>query len=277
MNLSHLIGVILAFVLILFGIVVSDTELGLAINIGAIARFINVQGILITVCGTFGALIGSFPFKFFAKVPKHLAIVMGQKKKNDPIFYINTLTELSQEARKKGLLALEDSVSNFKDDFLKESVMLIVDAMEPDKVRTQLETELDSIESRHAQAWAMYDKGASYAPAFGMLATVIGLINMLSNMNFADSGGAQKLTSDMAMSLITTFYGSMLANVLFMPIASQLRICHEEEMICKQIIIEGIISIQAGENPRHINEKLMGYLTRSQRQAIESSGGRSID
>ncbi len=105
-----------------------------------------------------------------------------------------------------------------------------------------------------------------------MLGTLIGLINMLANMNFEDEGGASKLATDMAVALVTTFYGSIMANVIFIPVAAQLRTAHAEEMLCKEIIIEGVASIQAGENPRHINEKLLTFLTQKERdKALASS------
>ncbi|MDL2232224.1 MotA/TolQ/ExbB proton channel family protein [Ruminococcaceae bacterium OttesenSCG-928-L11] len=262
MNLSFVIGLVLAFVLVLFGIVF-DTETSSLLfeNLG---NFEDPTSLLITVGGTIATIVASHPFSLLSKIPAHFGVIM--RKQQDPLHYINIMTDLSQEARKKGLLALEDSVSEFDDQFLKSSVMLIVDAMEPDKVREQLESELSNIEGRHAQAAGMYDKGAAIAPGFGMIGTLIGLINMLAQMNFEDEGGASKLAKNMAVALITTFYGSLLANAMFIPMANQLRLAHEQEMLCKEIIIEGIISIQAGENPRHIHEKLLSYLTQKQRE-----------
>ncbi len=264
MNLAFYIGVLLSFLFMIFGIVV-DLTAG-RINFGAIFNFVEVSSLLITVGGTMSALLASFPIKDMLKMPSHIPIILGRQK-NDPLYYIDIMTDLSQEARKKGLLALEDRVAEFEDPFLRDSVMLIVDAMEPDKVREQLDNELGSIEARHAQAWNIYDKGAALAPGFGMIGTLIGLINMLANMNFEEEGGAGKLAQNMAVALITTFYGSIMANVIFIPFGNQLRIAHDQEMLCKEIIIEGIISIQAGENPRHINEKLLSYLTRKQRES----------
>ncbi len=259
MNLAFIIGLIGAFAVTIWGIVDS----------GDLMAFYDFPSIVITIGGTIMSIIASFPFKELAKVPQHIPIILGiGKHKWDPIYYINTMTELSVEARRKGLLALEDRVAEFEDPFLRDSVMLIVDAMEPDKVRDQLDNELSNIEARHAQAWNIYDKGAALAPGFGMIGTLIGLINMLDQMNFEEEGGAQQLATNMAVALVTTFYGSMLSNVVFMPMGNQLRLRHQEEMLCKEIIIEGIISIQAGENPRHINEKLMSYLNRRLRDRI---------
>lgn len=262
MNLSFFIGLVMAILLMVFGIVFDKDTF--TISFPALLNFVDVPSLLITVGGTMAVLFGSFPTKDFIKIVQHMPIILGRNK-SDPIYYIDVMTDLSQEARKKGLLALEDRVAEFEDPFLRDSVMLIVDAMEPDKVRAQLDNELGAIESRHAAAWNIYDKGAALAPGFGMIGTLIGLVNMLANMNFEDEGGASKLATNMAVALITTFYGSVMANAIFIPAGNQLRVAHEDEMLCKEIIIEGIISIQAGENPRHINEKLMAYLTRRQR------------
>ncbi|MDR2932579.1 MAG: MotA/TolQ/ExbB proton channel family protein [Oscillospiraceae bacterium] len=263
MNLSFIIGLVVGTVLVVFGIVFDGNTF--QVVFGNIGNFFDPTSILVTVGGTLGAMIASFPLNYFAKIPAHFGIVLGRQKQ-DPLYYINVMTDLSQEARKKGLLALEDSVSEFEDTFLRDSVMLIVDAMEPDKVRDQLDNELSNIENRHSQVWNLYDKGAALAPGFGMIGTLIGLVNMLKSMDFEDEGGASALAQNMSVALITTFYGSIMANLIFIPFGNQLRLAHDQEMLCKEIIIEGIISIQAGENPRHIHEKLLSYLTYRQRE-----------
>lgn len=268
MNLAYFIGLVLCIVLVVFGIVFDSTTM--SVTFANLGNFFDVPSILITVGGTMMALVATFPLDQTARLLKHMPIILGMRKQ-DPIHYINIMTELSTEARKKGLLALEDTVNQFDDKFLRDSVMLIVDAMEPDKVREQLDNELNNIEARHAQSWDIYDKGAALAPGFGMIGTLIGLINMLKSMNFEDEGGASKLAMNMAVALITTFYGSMMANVIFIPLGTQLRSQHASEMLCKEIIIEGVISIQSGENPRHINEKLMAFLTYKQREQASAN------
>jgi chemotaxis protein MotA len=268
MNLSFIIGLVVAIILMVFGIVFDAAGTSL-FDFTKIGNFVDPTSLLITVGGTIAVIIASHPFSMLSKIPSHFGVIM--RKKQDPLYYINVMTDLSQEARKKGLLSLEDTVNEFEDQFLKDAVMLIVDAMEPDKVRDQLDMELANIESRHGAATGIYDKGAALAPGFGMIGTLIGLVNMLKSMDFEDEGGASKLAADMAVALITTFYGSFLANALFIPIASQLRIAHEDEMLCKEIIIEGIVSIQAGENPRNTHEKLMTYLTQKQKAKAVAS------
>lgn len=252
MDIMSLIGWVLACGLMVFGIVF-DSGTGKIVmeNFG---NFVDVPSIAITIGGTFAALMVSFPGKTFAKIPKHLKIVLFPKK-YDPRKYIDELVEFAKEARVNGLLALEDKLNNTKDEFLKNSLMLVVDSVDPEKVKTLLETELDYFDERHAQAREFYEKGAAFGPAMGMLGTLIGLINMLKKMSDPDALGPS-----MAVALITTFYGSFLANVLFTPIANKLKVRHDEEYLCKMIISEGVQAIQAGENPRFIEEKLTQLL-----------------
>lgn len=270
MNISFPIGLFVAFGIMVFGMIFGKEDI-----VAALMSFIDVPSLLITVGGTIATLFATFPLKVFVKTFQHFPIVLGFKKQ-DPVKYIRIMSDLSEEARRKGLLSLEDTVAEFDDEFLRESVMLLVDAVEPDKVRERLDNELNNIESRHAQAWDFYDKGAALAPGFGMIGTLIGLVLMLAEMDFEDEGGAGKLAANMAVALITTFYGSIMANVIYIPMATQLRVAHSEEMLCKEIIVEGIISIQAGENPRNVKEKLLSFLTakekESAKQDLEASG-----
>ncbi len=180
------------------------------------------------------------------------------KDKKDPNEYIEIITELSKEARKKGLLALEDKALTFEDEFLRESILLIVDAIEPDKLKDWFNQKMANIERRNQEEKKLYDMGAALGPAFGMLGTLIGLVNMLKAMSL--DGGAEALGENMSVALITTFYGSMIANCIFMPMGNKLELAQEREMLYKEMIIEGIIAIKEGENPRYIQEKLKNFL-----------------
>jgi chemotaxis protein MotA len=151
-------------------------------------------------------------------------------------------------------------------------VLLVVDAMEPDKVREMMENEVASMMARHEEEASIYDKLGSYAPAFGMIGTLVGLINMLASMDMS-SGSAGSLGSSMATAMITTFYGCILANLICAPIAKKLRIRTEEEVLYKQIIIEGVIGIQSGENPKNIKEKLVSLLHQKRQQKLLTDGG----
>ena len=165
--------------------------------------------------------------------------------------------ELAQIARKNGLLSLEEKANEQPDPFFKQAIMMIVDAYDPDKVRSILENDIECMSARHDDAAAMYDKASSVAPAFGMVGTLVGLINMLKGMNLEE--GNTNIGSDMGTALITTLYGCILAHMFFGPIATQLRNRDEEEVLCKMIIVEGVMSIQAGENPKFLRERLLTY------------------
>lgn len=254
MDITTIVGILAGAALIIYGIMGG----------GKVSDFYDLGSILITVGGTFATTFASFPMSTFAKIPKHFKIVI-QGNKYKPQFYIDHIVELAQEARRKGILALEDKVKDIPDAFLVNSVMLIVDAIEPEKAREILESELNNLEARHGEAWRLYEKAAAYAPAFGMIGTLIGLVNMLKHLDLDSEGGAAALSGGMSTALITTFYGVILANMVFMPIANKLRIKHEEEMMSKEIVVEGVLAIQAGENPNHIRERLSSYLNSSKR------------
>ena len=267
MNPAYLIGLALCVVLCVLGIVFDGVAVsGVA---GSLGRFVNLPGLLITVGGTLAALAAAFPPEQTMRMFKHMPIILGFHR-DEPVHYVNTLTDLSAIARRRGLRGLEEAVRESDDGFLRGGIMLVVDAIEPAKVREQLEKKLDNIEERHAQSWELYDRGAALAPGFGMIGTVIGLINMLGSMNFADEGGASRLAAGLALAFVSTLYGLLLANLAFIPMGTQLRARHASEMLCKEIIIEGVVSIQAGENPRHIHEKLMSFLTGRQRVIAEA-------
>lgn len=253
MEFSVLIGYVAVVFAIIFGIVFGED----GINFSLLTNFINGPSIFIVMGGTFFVLLASFPFKTFKLIPKHVKMIISKDKK-DPNEYIEIITELSKEARKKGLLALEDKALTFEDEFLRESILLIVDAIEPDKLKDWFNQKMANIERRNQEEKKLYDMGAALGPAFGMLGTLIGLVNMLKAMSL--DGGAEALGENMSVALITTFYGSMIANCIFMPMGNKLELAQEREMLYKEMIIEGIIAIKEGENPRYIQEKLKNFL-----------------
>lgn len=260
MDFMSIIGFILAIVFVIFGIVFVEPAAGQQVafaelfKFSNIMTFINYPSVAITIGGCLATLMISFPGKTFTKIIPHLKIILFPRKYN-PTLQIDRVVELAREARKRGLLALEDALSDKDDSYLRNGIMMVVDAVDPEKVKALLEEELDFLDSRHGQDRAFYDKGATFAPAFGMIGTLIGLILMLKQMDDVSQLGA-----GMSVALITTFYGSMLCNVIFLPISAKLKVRHEEEYLCKLIICEGIQAIQAGENPRFISEKLYRLL-----------------
>ncbi|MBR3769752.1 MAG: MotA/TolQ/ExbB proton channel family protein, partial [Lachnospiraceae bacterium] len=173
-----------------------------------------------------------------------------------PAASIKNIIDLANVARKEGLLALEEAANNIEDPFLKKGVMLVVDGTDPELVRAIMETELVSTDGRHRTKISFWENIATMGPAWGMIGTLVGLINMLQNMDDPNSIGPA-----MAVALITTLYGSLLANWIATPVATKLKTKNDEEMQLKEIMIEGLLSIQAGENPRVIEEKLKSFLS----------------
>lgn len=265
MNLSFIIGLVAGFGLVIFGIISSGSSMSQVMS-----SFVDYPSMLITFGGAISATIMSVPVKYLKDVPQNMKVLMKREKINLNL-YIDAIEELAKEARLKGLLILEEKVNTLElqDEFLKYCVMLIVDAIEPTKVRAQIENEIDCIESRHASAWKVFDTLGSFGPAFGMLGTLIGLINMLANMD--TSQGADSLGKGMSVALVTTFYGSALTNMICAPISNRLKAKHDEEMITKELIMEGVLSIQSGENPKYIKEKLNSYITYQER-GLEAEG-----
>ena len=272
MNLNYIIGLVAAIVVFLFGCVSSvviEPKFDISINFDNLINFFDPASILITIGCTVFIILASFPGDMLASIPKHLKIILNNKS-FQPVKYIDQLVELAQIARKNGLLALEERANEQKDPFFKQAIMLIVDANDPDKVRSILENDIECMSARHEDAAGMYDKASSIAPAFGMVGTLVGLINMLKGMDM--DTGASNLGSDMGTALITTLYGCILAHMIFGPIATLLRNRDEKEVLCKMIIIEGIMSIQSGENPKFLKERLLTYMSQKQRMLAESGG-----
>ena len=262
MNLSFLVGMLAGVGLVFYGILSSGSS-----TTQVIRSFIDIPSMYITFGGAISATIMSVPVKYLKDVPKNMKVLM-KKEKIDLNVYIDIIEELAKQARLKGLLILEEKVNqmDLQDEFLKYCVMLIVDAIEPTKVKAQIENEIDCIEARHASAWKVFDTLGSFGPAFGMLGTLIGLINMLANMDAGE--GADALGKGMSVALVTTFYGSVLTNMICAPISNRLKAKHDEEMIAKELIMEGVLSIQSGENPKYIREKLNSYVTYQERSTM---------
>ncbi len=260
MDLATLIGLVLCFVLMIFGIV-SGPE-----GFGALGNFISGSSLMITLGGAFGATLISYKMSDFLTGVKgiKMAITLRQYEQTD---IIKKIIELSNVARKEGLLALEEAAEGIEDAFMKKGILLIVDGTEPDLVRAILETELTCIEQRHKKVSKMWETLAAMGPAWGMIGTLIGLINMLSNLEDSSTIGP-----NMSVALITTLYGSLLANWIAIPVASKLNSNNADEITLKEVMIEGLLSIQAGENPRVIEEKLKSFLAPADKNKYMDDG-----
>ncbi len=276
MNITYIIGVVAAILVFLLGCV-------LGINIPPqegvdiitftpqnLWNFFDAASIFIVIGCTFAIVVASFPGKTLGSIPKHFGVILNANKFK-PLDIIDQLVELAQTARKNGLLALEGKANEQEDPFFKQAIMLIVDANDPDKVRAILENDIECMSARHEDAAALYDKASAVAPAFGMVGTLVGLINMLKTMDPTTGGG--DLGKNMSTALVTTLYGCILAHMIFGPIANNLRIRDSEEVLCKEIIVEGIMSIQSGENPKALREKLLTYISQRDRDAEPKASG----
>jgi chemotaxis protein MotA len=264
MDIATIAGFVLGIVFILIALMNSSSGL---------RPFWDFHSVLITVGGTLAAIIVSFPLSRLRDLPRVTAIAFRERE-GDPVAIIDSMVDLAEKARREGLLALEDSVNRAEDEFLKRGIQLIVDGTDPELVRDILETDLAYIEDRHKVGKSMYDAATAYAPAFGMIGTLIGLVQMLRTLDKPSTIGPA-----MSVALITTFYGAVIANLITGPIANKLALKSGAEIRLREMMLEGILSIQSGENPRIVEEKLMGFLApkdrvRAQEQAEARKAGR---
>lgn len=253
MDIASLIGLIGCIVLVVIAIVSGD-------GMGAIIHFLDFKSALITFGGAFGAILAANTMQDFIGGLKSFSLVFKISALNVQDI-INRIIDLSNIARKEGLLSLEEAAGDINDEFLKKGILLIVDGTEPELVRGIMETELISMEGRHKKKITFWEDIGAMGPAWGMIGTLVGLVNMLQNMSDPSSIGPA-----MAVALITTLYGSMLANWICIPVANKLKKNNENEVQMKEIMIEGLLSIQAGENPRVIEEKLKSFLSPNDRK-----------
>lgn len=260
MDLATIIGVLSGIGFVLFGILLGSS----------IGTFINIPSLLITVGGAVAATLMSFPLPEILKISK-ITIKVIKTGEHNAIETIQTLLSYAERSRRLGLLSLESEIDEVKDDFLRTGMRLVIDGANPDEIRDILETEIEFMSSRHKRAQDLFLTLAKFAPAFGMIGTLIGLIAMLKTMNDPSTIGPS-----MAVSLITTFYGSLMANLFCMPIAGKLKTRTADEILVKRAIIEGVIMIQAQVNPRFINQKLVTFLPPAMREAISEKKGKKV-
>ncbi len=260
MDLASIIGLVACFGLCIFGIVFGQ-------DFSVIIRFLDAPSALITFGGAFCCILASNSIPSFVAGLKSFMLVFSQSNM-DVSAMISEIINLSNVARKEGLLSLEEAAGNIEDPFLQKGILLVVDGTDPELVRAIMETELVSVEDRHKDKIGFWEDLGAMGPAWGMIGTLIGLVNMLQDMDDPSSIGPS-----MAVALITTLYGSLLANWICAPVSSKLKRKNAAEMQLKEIEIEGLLSIQAGENPRVIEEKLKSFLAPKDRGSSSDSEG----
>lgn len=241
------LGIAVGFIIIFLAILSSGGRDGALI-------FIDVAAFLIVFGGVIASLLINFKFE---QIILLTTVIKESFRKNDHSVpeLISLFIRLSERARKEGLLSLEDEIQDVDDEFIKKGVLLAIDGIEPEVINEIMNAELLALEERHHKGRIILEKAGEYSPAWGMIGTLIGLILMLNQLD-----NPEQLGPSMAVALITTLYGVVLANLVFLPMASKLENKTEEEIFIKQIIIEGIIGVQSGQNPRILEEKLSAFL-----------------
>ncbi|GAA0724130.1 motility protein A [Clostridium malenominatum] len=261
-DLLTLIGIVLGSILLIWAMAMKSlTEY----DFGQLKLFFDPASIAITLGGSFAAMLITYPMSYFNKLIKIMVQSFKESEKSsiDTIFQF---IDLSRKARREGLLSLEDEINQIGDDFLKKGLQMVVDGIEPDTIRDILELEISEMERRHKIGADMLRAWGGYAPAFGMVGTLIGLIQMLANLT-----DSSQIASGMAKALVTTFYGSLLAYMVFNPMGSNLSLKSDSEASIREMMLEGILSIQSGVNPRIVEEKLISYLTPAERLEYASN------
>lgn len=254
MDIASVAGLALSWMLVFAGIITGGDPMA----------FVDAPSLLITVGGAVGATMLSNPIeriKGAGQIMKNAFVT----EQIDLIGLIQTLVSFAEKARREGLLSLEEDAGQIDDVFMKKAIQLVVDGTDPELVKNILDAEVGIMEERHAANKSIFDTLAAMGPAFGMIGTLIGLIQMLGNLSDPNALGP-----GMAVALITTMYGSMLANMVALPFGAKLAVNSKREILARELMIDGILSIQAGENPRIVEEKLKIYLPPAMRAVLDA-------
>lgn len=256
METSTVVGLIMGLISIFVGMVIKGAPLS-ALN--------NPAAFLIIICGTFSCLFTGFPMENMKNFPTLLKKTLQKPPLQDRTELVNLFIELSQLARREGILALEGRVQDIQDPFLRSGLGMVIDGMDPDFVSDVMDAELTIMQARHMEGRSMFKQAGTYAPTLGVLGAVVGLIAALGNMNDID-----KLGHAIAAAFVATILGIYTGYVLWLPFENKLKVFSEMEISQKRMIIEGILSLQAGDSPTAIEAKLMVFIPQSERAAIKS-------
>ncbi|MBX4259480.1 flagellar motor stator protein MotA [Clostridium estertheticum] len=246
MDIFLIIGIITGLGAIIVGMTLKGASIGV---------LINPEAAIIILVGTTAAVMNSFPKKEFLKIPSLLGVLFKEKKRDNPAETIEKIVQMSQVTRKNGLLSLEETLKDIDDKFMKKGLEMVVDGVDPENVRDILEIEIEGLEERHRLGASILTTAGASSPTLGVLGAVIGLIGALGNL--ADT---QKLGESIASAFVATLYGIFFGYVIFHPFASRLKRKSSEEVSTMNIVLEGILCIQLGENPKNIENKLVCML-----------------
>lgn len=253
MDLGTMLGLGLGFAMIVLGILGGGAGFG---------QYVNIPSVLIVIGGSFGSLLVANPLNRVLGVMKYMRHAINVPSYGEEAI-ISRLVNFSEKARREGLLALEDDLEEVEEEFMRKGIQLVVDGTDPEIIKNMLYNDLNKLQERHAIGIQLFDDWGKFAPAFGMIGTLAGLIGMLANLSDPDAIGP-----NMSIALITTMYGSIMANLIFIPIKGKLVDRDKSETLVREIMIEGILSIQSGDNPRILEQKLISFLPPARREAI---------
>ncbi|MFP4065957.1 MAG: motility protein A [Spirochaetaceae bacterium] len=256
MDYGTIIGIGAGLMLIVMGIVTAG---------GNLANYLNLPSVLIVIFGSFSAMIVANPLTRMLGIMRYVRNAVRVPDWQEQRI-IEELVRFADKARKEGLLALEDDLETIEDEFMRKGIRLVVDGTDPEIIKNILYNDLGQLQERHETGIKIFDDWGKIAPAFGMIGTLAGLIAML-----ADLGGDESaIGSGMALALITTMYGAIFANLVLIPVRSKLEGHDKAETRAKEIIVEGVLSIQSGDNPRTLGEKLVAFLPPAERSGLQS-------
>ena len=254
-------------------IAILGLALGFTLDGGSITALFQLTAALIVFGGTIGATMTSTSMKTFLGVGKYLKVAFFGKTE-DPLTTIDQLVQLATVARREGILALEEKLDDFSDEFMRNGIRLVVDGVDPELVKNMMETELSYVSERHEKAAKIFESAGGFAPTMGIIGTVMGLIHVLGSLQ-----DVTKLGPQIATAFTATLYGVASANIIWLPIGSKLKQRNAEEVLLREIMMEGVLSIQAGENPNILGQKLRAFLAPSERdgEAKAKAGGVSAE
>ncbi|MCE9607550.1 MAG: motility protein A [Planctomycetia bacterium] len=245
MDIASILGVVTALAAMVYAVLAGG---------GSAGAFIDYPSLACVGGGSIAALLMCYPLKNVMTIGKVYKVVFVNQLPDVPAV-IETLVSLSETARREGLLALENKIGSLKDPFIVLGIQMAVDGTRPEIIEEVLRTEIESKAMRHSVGKGLIDQLGKYGPAFGMIGTLLGLVIMLGNMSDPNSIGP-----GMAVALLTTLYGALLANAICLPFAEKLNFLNKQELLAMEIVLKGIMAIQSGDNPRVIQQKLNMYL-----------------
>jgi len=251
MDFATILGIVSGF-----GLVIVAMSMG-----GGLMWFFNVPSLMIVLGGTFGALLINYPLsEIFGVIRVAKNVIL--KKESSVQNVIEQMVEMSKISRREGILALERFIETIDDTFFAKGIRLMIDGIEPAVLSKILDTELEYLEERHRLGAEIFSTMGNFAPAMGMMGTLIGLVKMLMMMD-----DPSKIGPAMAVALVTTFYGVVLSNLIFLPVAGKLKTKSAQEIMKKQLMISGILSVQSGDNPRVLEQKLHSFISPDERRS----------